>query len=155
MKYREHILGNLFLLTAVFWFNDHYLIIFPTSVQYFVFIIGFVVGTFFITPDLDIYGSRASKAWDGFRFIWYPYSKCFCHGKISHFPIVGTFTRLSYLGFVLVFVVYLLSEYAGLPISVSVFRVYRWELLILLGGILFANFGHVLLDWVSRRLRLI
>jgi uncharacterized metal-binding protein len=64
---------------------------------------GCVAGAF-LTPDLDhsevvTPGAggllpRPLKTW--WRYLWYPYGKLMVHRGLSHWPLVGTLTRLVY-----------------------------------------------------------
>ncbi len=67
------------------------------------FTAGYLIGTFLLSPDLDMKGSKPSKRWKVFRFIWYPYQAKSKHRGISHVPIVGTFVRLFYFNLVVMF----------------------------------------------------
>ena len=60
-----------------------------------------------LTPDLDQEGISAAewrlvKATFGLGFVWlalwWPYAFVFRHRGVSHWPIIGTLTRLAYLG---------------------------------------------------------
>lgn len=97
MLYRHHCFSNLsmgtvlsaFLGTRPFEISwDLHLLTFATT---------YVAATFLLSPDLDIYHSRPARNWGYFRGIWKPYSSVFGHRKLSHFPILGTSTRLFYL----------------------------------------------------------
>ncbi|NPA12859.1 MAG: metal-binding protein [Aquificae bacterium] len=65
------------------------------------FITGYLVGTFILSPDNDLYHSLPVKRWKALRFIWYPYSKFSTHRGLSHFPFLGSILRLLYLAFIL------------------------------------------------------
>ncbi len=65
------------------------------------FISGYLIGTFLITPDNDIYHSRPNRRWKFLRFLWYPYTKIFSHRGISHLPVIGSITKIVYLLLVL------------------------------------------------------
>jgi uncharacterized metal-binding protein len=75
---------------------------------YLPFTLGYLIGTFFLSPDLDLKHSKPSKRWGYFRVIWLPYQKKSKHRGLSHIPILGTLLRLFYLNllaFILYFVV--------------------------------------------------
>lgn len=109
---RTHdIINLLFLPGAVYYLN-------PSSFEG--FISGYLIGTFFLSPDNDLYHSKPNKRWGVFRFLWYPYVKIFSHRGISHLPIIGTVTRLTYLISVfllLFFAVFLLVSYLYPPLK--------------------------------------
>lgn len=58
---------------------------------------GYLVGTFFLTPDNDIYLSKPNKRWKILRILWYPYTRIFKHRGVSHIPIYGTVFKIIYL----------------------------------------------------------
>jgi uncharacterized metal-binding protein len=73
---------------------------------------------------------------------WLPYSMLFKHRGISHWPLVGTLTRLIYLGVVIVAFTLLLGH--GVP------RV-PTEALYGVAGLAVADLGHLARDvWTSR-----
>ncbi len=86
---RTHDIVNLMALPPIVYYLK------PSD--YIGFSTGYLVGTFFLTPDNDIYHSLPNKRWKILRFLWKPYTKIFSHRGISHYPIIGTVTRLVYL----------------------------------------------------------
>ena len=58
-------------------------------------------GSVFFSPDLDLSQSKSTQAWGRLRFLWIGYSRYFQHRKISHFPIIGTLTRILYFAMVI------------------------------------------------------
>lgn len=92
----------------------------------------------FLSPDLDI----ADKFRFGFaRIYWYPYSKAIPHRHwISHFPIIGTAIRITYILPLLV-LIYLL-------IPVSWDKVY-YPLI----GLMISDGLHWLLDITTTRIK--
>lgn len=59
---------------------------------------GYVAGSMFLSPDLDLTRSDAARRWGVVRFLWRPYAALFRHRGLSHAPVVGPLTRLAYLG---------------------------------------------------------
>lgn len=66
--------------------------------------------TLLVHPDLDVDGLDRNehalvKRTMGLGFLWlmlwYPYARVFKHRGVSHWPIVGTLTRVLYLGVLL------------------------------------------------------
>ena len=60
----------------------------------------------FLSPDLDLSGRTVSETLlyrlhpiIGFPFqiLWFPYALMFKHRGVSHWPVIGTATRLAYL----------------------------------------------------------
>ena len=87
--------------------------VFPVAVYYLKpesfsgFFFGYMVGTFFLSPDNDLFHSKPNKRWKALRFIWLPYTKLFSHRGISHIPFLGMITKLLYISAV-VFIAFLL-----------------------------------------------
>jgi len=90
---KSHEFLNLFALPGFLYFLP--------KETYLPFILGYTIGTFFLSPDLDLKHSKPTKRWKFLKIIWYPYQKVFKHRGLSHIPILGTFLRLFYLMFVL------------------------------------------------------
>lgn len=60
----------------------------------------------FLSPDLDMEQRTVSETLlyrlhplvgFPFRAFWFPYAKLFTHRGVSHWPLVGTVTRLAYI----------------------------------------------------------
>lgn len=63
----------------------------------FVFSIGYVFGTLYLDPDLDIKG-KSFKRWGFLNFIWVPYQKFFPHRSVfTHGLFLGDIGRITYL----------------------------------------------------------
>jgi uncharacterized metal-binding protein len=88
------------------------LIVLPPAVYYlqpsdFVsFTAGYLVGTFFLTPDNDIYLSKPNKRWKILKIIWIPYTKIFKHRGVSHIPLYGTVFKIIYLSIMFFFILF-------------------------------------------------
>lgn len=63
--------------------------------------LGYLLGSLFLSPDLDLAQSRAARRWGILRFIWRPYALLFPHRGLSHHPVFGPLSRFLYLGLVL------------------------------------------------------
>lgn len=63
------------------------------------FLSGFLVGTFLVTPDLDLANRsvRAKSNWGVLGWLWLPYGVVFRHRGLSHSWFLGPLTRLLYL----------------------------------------------------------
>lgn len=63
------------------------------------FIVSYLVGTFLVTPDLDMghVRVRARKHWGVLGVLWLPYGAVFRHRGLSHSWVIGPLTRLIYL----------------------------------------------------------
>ena len=86
---RTHDIVNLLVLPPAVYFLQ------PND--FFGFTAGYLVGTFFLTPDNDIYLSKPNKRWNILKIVWYPYTKIFKHRGVSHIPIYGTVFKILYL----------------------------------------------------------
>jgi len=62
------------------------------------FLGAYLFSSLFLSPDLDLWESRATRRWWIGRILWYPYSKVFRHRRASHHLILGPLTRIVYLG---------------------------------------------------------
>ncbi len=69
------------------------------------FSVSYTLGTFLVTPDLDLAENRvrAKRNWGLLGWLWVPYGKLFSHRGRSHTWLVGPFTRLAYLAILAVF----------------------------------------------------
>lgn len=86
---RTHDLVNLVAFPPIVYYLQ------PT--EFVSFTAGYMVGTFLLSPDNDIYHSTPNKRWKFLRFIWIPYTKVFPHRGISHIPFYGLITKILYL----------------------------------------------------------
>ncbi len=103
------------------------------------FIVGFYVGTDFITPDLDT-ESSAIKKWGRLKILWLPYKWTFKHGQSSHNIVYGAVVRILYISIIILGVYYLLFKSLPQTMFSSVY------VFIFLSGIIIANALHVILD---------
>ncbi len=73
----------------------------------FSFIFGYIFGTIWLTPDLDLPQSRPFQRWGYISILWIPYTKLFKHRSIfTHLPILGLAIRLLYLGIIVAILYY-------------------------------------------------
>ncbi len=122
------------------------------------FTAGYLFGTFFLSPDNDLYHSLPSKRWKILRFIWKPYSLFFSHRGVSHLPIIGSMLRLFYL--VVVFSLFYLLIYLFsvkfFPESKNYFKSITFDISILespffvsfLVGLFLSEIIHIITDMV-------
>lgn len=103
---RSHDFINLLLLPPFLYFvpREHF----------FTFGAGYLIGTFFLSPDLDLRHSKPSKRWKALRVVWKPYQKLSRHRGISHLPLLGSLTRLGYLLFLSVLAYFSLLGFSHL-----------------------------------------
>ncbi|MEW6420414.1 MAG: metal-binding protein, partial [Deinococcota bacterium] len=81
-----------------------------TPVQALHFTLGFFIGTFLLSPDLDLAEGRvdSKRRWGLLGFLWVPYGILFSHRGLSHTWLLGPLTRLAYLGVIAALVLGLL-----------------------------------------------
>jgi uncharacterized metal-binding protein len=129
---------------------------------YLAFGAGYVVGTFFLSPDVDLPNSKPTKRWSYLRCIWMPYQSFSRHRGISHLPIVGSLLRLTYLVLVVVFLYFVLLgivslldrsialEMTGFDPFSYLNELFRSERsLYFVAGIVCADIVHIVLDGLS------
>ncbi len=130
------------------------------------FFSGYIFGTFFMSPDIDIPQSRASRRWRMLRCLWYPYQALFKHRGISHIPVIGTLTRLLYIIFLVTFLYFVIIGILGfidknlslMIASVDIFGIMNEILrsegaMYFIGGIIVADIVHIITDFISSLLK--
>jgi len=121
------------------------------------FIPAYAFSMLFLSPDLDLARSRASRRWGIGRWLWIPYALCFRHRQLSHHPMLGPATRILYLAAVVGTV--------GLAVVLVLGRPFRLvlppaeALAGVIAGLYVPNLTHVVVDrvasrWLRRRRRL-
>jgi uncharacterized metal-binding protein len=115
---------------------------------------GYIFGAVLLTPDLDTRSSCLSrwKRWFRLAWIWAPYRKLFKHRGISHAIVLGTASRVLYLGAIATLVYYLtflISEQFkfSLPARAQLWY-YRYYLGMAIAGIELSAWVHYLCDGV-------
>lgn len=70
-----------------------------TPAQALSFTVGYGVGTFMLSPDLDLAEGHvdSKRRWGLLGFLWVPYGMMFSHRGLSHTWVLGPLTRLAYL----------------------------------------------------------
>ncbi|PYE53498.1 metal-binding protein [Deinococcus yavapaiensis] len=113
------------------------------------FTVGFFVGTFLLSPDLDLAEGHVSskRAWGFLGFLWVPYGLLFSHRGWSHSWIVGPATRLVYLA-IIVALVFGFLRLAWPTFGVPDVRVSWVSLLPLLTGYYVSSWLHLMADGV-------
>ncbi|WP_157969066.1 DUF2227 family putative metal-binding protein [Thermus sediminis] len=61
------------------------------------YLAGGVVGTLYLSPDLDLPDSRPSRRWGPLSLLWEPYRALHLHRGASHSWVYGPLSRLLYL----------------------------------------------------------
>ncbi len=96
MNYKGHLAINTAVLGGVYFLTRDYVEM-PDQIN---FAAGYVFASFFLSPDLDLFYSTATKNWKFLRILWWPYSKLMKHRGLSHSLFLATITKLLYMSFV-------------------------------------------------------
>ena len=155
---RTHELLNLMFLPPALYFL-------PKEV-YVPFTAGYLLGTFLLSPDMDMGHSKPAKRWRLLRCIWSPYQAFSKHRGLSHLPVIGSLIRLLYLILALVFIYFVLLGIVSLvkpeliprllelnPLSLINRFALTQESAYLVFGIALADIVHVFIDLISSKLK--
>ena len=127
--------------------------------------IGYVVGTFFLSPDLDLHFSKPSQRWKFLKFLWLPFWIFSRHRGVTHVPFLGTLVKLFYLTFILFFLYFIVlgifSLLGFIPkevLSLDPFKLLSEFLRSEKGfffvlGLIVADLMHIILDWITSLLK--
>ena len=108
------------------------------------FLGAYLFSSFFLSPDLDLARSRASRRWGIGRVFWLPYSAVFRHRRLSHHLLLGPLTRILYLGGLI------LIAYTGIALLTG--RTVAWPawsqalLVSVFCGLFLPNQVHIVVD---------
>lgn len=116
----------------------------PTNEIAVSFSAGYIVGSLFMSPDLDVdfysinqwnvkkyFGGIVGKL---YAWYWYPYARLFKHRGISHWVGLGTITRLAYASIPLIVLYFL-----GLRIPLDLYLAFSV-------GMEFSSLFHIIAD---------
>ncbi len=145
--------GVLGLASAAYWvYQSEVAIPEPVAVA---FVGSFLVGTFLVTPDLDLAEQqvRAKGRWGWLGLFWVPYGWMFSHRGLSHTWIIGPLTRILYLGavgVVLYWITALVTGYLGVRLDLQAqLRVPSQEILwALILGYYVSQWLHLIADGI-------
>ncbi|MCS7191502.1 MAG: metal-binding protein [Armatimonadetes bacterium] len=137
---RVHETVNLLTLPAAVYFL-------PDQLPKIPFAAGYLVGTFWLTPDLDLTTSRPARRWGILRIFWLPYAWLFTHRGLSHRPFLGALTRVLYLAALAGIGLFLL-DLLGYKLQFEISLSDGW--LSFFAGVLVADAIHLVLDTVFR-----
>ncbi|MFA6119082.1 MAG: DUF2227 family putative metal-binding protein [Parachlamydiales bacterium] len=148
-QYKTHCRFNiliafpLILLVIIYFFNPPFGLIGTFSIS-------FIYSTLFMNPDLDLADKIHLFSLRGLLTIPFRgYSLIFRHRGISHIFVLGTLTRILWLGGLYFLVLYLFNKrisnsYNFLSICKSCYFLYG------LSAIILADFCHLILDFKKR-----
>jgi uncharacterized metal-binding protein len=97
----------------------------PTFEFVLLFSLSFLYGATLLSPDLDLADSDPVRSWGIIQIIWRPYSRVFRHRGLSHAPVIGTLTRIVYLGGVIYILGAVTQSLIGLDLQISVYDLPR------------------------------
>ena len=120
-----------------------------------VFSFSFLIGSFLVTPDLDLANQHVSAKshWGSFGFLWFIYGKIFRHRGLSHSWFIGPLSRIIYMIVIslAVFTVisYLLSFF-GYDLQLKAHLLNNWRQLLLgaLLGYYISQWSHLVADGI-------
>ena len=120
-------------------------------VFYLFFGIGFILGTYFLTPDMDI-KSDTYRNWGPLRFIWFFYLKMIPHRSfLSHSIFFGDIVRITYFVLILSPVWYLLNKYVLDGKLLDMIIPYQTNIGIAILGIMASSTLHIVADVISTK----
>jgi uncharacterized metal-binding protein len=116
----------------------------PTEAK--LFLSSYLFSSLFLSPDLDLARSRASRRWGIGRVLWWPYSHFFRHRRLSHHLMWGPLTRILYFGGILFTLAWGMTALMGRSFS---WPALPWSVLgAILCGFYLPNQIHILVDWI-------
>jgi uncharacterized metal-binding protein len=112
--------------------------LYPSTLSYNtpLIIVSFAFAGYMFNGDLDIW-SEPTKRWGILHYYWWPYRRLFNHRGISHWPIIGTLTRLAYASPIIIILVY--YTYSPTPL--------QWSMI--LSGLELGALSHIIADEIS------
>lgn len=144
---KTHLRIELFLLPL--WSALFYLFIDTSWQAGAVFTGAYLFSSFLLSPDLDLRYNRSRRHWGVLGCIWVPYTKIFKHRGISHSVLLGTLTRLGYLGLLALLIAFALGSLGVWTISPDSLTTSPIDLrfaAILGAGLWLPNIIHILTD---------
>lgn len=115
------------------------------------FAIGFLAGTFFLTPDLDIHSSAYNK-WGLLRIFWYPYQTVMPHRSVlTHTIILGDLLRILYMLIVFSPFLYILNKTVLDGQLLAIAKEHDVALATFVIGVIAASALHILADRLNTR----
>jgi len=111
------------------------------------FLCAYLFSSLFLSPDLDLARSRASRRWGIGRIVWFSYAALCRHRRVSHHLLLGPLTRIAYLGGIVLGLLFGLAFATGRSVS---FSRPSWQVVAaILSGLYLPNQIHILVDRVS------
>lgn len=113
--------------------------------------------TVLIGPDLDVDEGNISIDYMRrifpplvfvWQVLWFPYAKIMRHRGISHFPVIGTFSRIAYILLIVWGIQAILRQPLFVP---DLANMGNW---IIFGGMAFSDLFHWISDMVSTKIKM-
>ena len=121
-----------------------------------VFALAYLFGMLLLSPDMDLAKSDPMRNWGLLRWVWRPYAAIFKHRGVSHMPILGTLTRVTYL-LVASYVIFAVANVClnlGWQMSVRDLRRVDWTAVVCaLCGLCLPDLFHILADRMLKNVR--
>lgn len=146
-NYKGHTVFNMLIGFPIGAFCFYYFIS-RSHTHFAIFSTSFLLSTLFFSPDLDILHSVRITSLRGIVTLPFrPYSYLFQHRGISHFPIIGTLTRILYIGILALLCASVYNQ--KIPTIDFVHQLYltaKVPLFIAFAGLTYGDFCHLVLD---------
>lgn len=148
-QYKTHTTFNIFIaFPLLIWFITYFFK--PSFNSIFIFSTCFVYATLFMNPDLDLANKIKLFSIRGFLTLPFRgYSLIFKHRGISHSFLLGTITRILWLGAFFYLILYLLKR----PFlnKKEILALLKTDLFLYgLSAIIIADFCHLILDFKKK-----
>ena len=135
----------ILLVTIYFIVTQNYLI--P------IFILGFIIGTNYITPDLD----TASTPYRKHKWLWYIFKKSSNHRGMSHNIFLGVIIKLIYLTIIILSVIYIFGIFLDdknllwktVERTIELSKIYYIYIISLISGMVISNGIHIIQDKIN------
>ncbi len=114
------------------------------------FIVGYIIGTNYITPDLD----TGSTPFNKHKSTWYIFKKLSKHRGSSHNIIIGIFPKLIYLILLSIPIIYMFGIFMNdntllwrtIERTIELTKIYYIYIISLLSGMVVSNGIHIIQD---------
>ena len=121
-------------------------------------IIGYLFGTYWMNPDLDI-KSNPYKRWGFLRFLWIPYQKLKHRSIWTHGYVIGDVIRYLYLTVWIMLGAGVMSILTGVPYAANLDNLegiviqHKLSILSFIIGNMLSSTAHILTDHTSTTFR--
>lgn len=137
MNYKGHLVANFLILSLFLIFHQSYTLL--TVPQLLLFFCGFILGSFVLTPDVDIRKG----------ILFYPLRKLSKHRGITHNWFIGYIVILLYILFLFIITTWFIGGIDGVFEFITKIMGYNREIIISISGVLVSNLLHIFLDKIT------